>query len=105
MLAILIVGSSLVAMAAADPTMGVTPQPVSVATGETFVAEVTVDMTGAAIYAAEYRLCFNPTSLKAIEQTQVTFLCQDGAETVVAPIPDEINNTKGMVQYAEDMIL
>jgi len=103
-LAILIVGSSLVAMAAADPTMGVTPQPVGIATGETFVAEVTMDLTGAAIYAAEYRLSFDPTILKAIEQTQGTFLCQGGTETIVAPIPDEINNTKGIVQYAETRV-
>ena len=100
-LTILLVCSSLVAIAAADPTMGVSEQPAGIVMGETFTAEVTVDPAGAEIYAAQYDLRFDPTILEAIEQTQGTFLSQGGVETIVASIPDEINNTIGKIQYAE----
>jgi hypothetical protein len=104
MLTILIVGSHLVAMAAADPAMTVSEQPTDIAIGETFVAEVTVDPAGTEIYAAEYDLHFDPTILEAIEQTQGTFLSHGDVETILAPISDEINNSKGMVQYAETRV-
>ena len=100
-LTILLVFSSLVAIAAADPTMSVSEQPAGIAIGETFTAEVTVDPAGAEIYAAQYDLRFDPTIMEAIEQSQGTFLSQGGVETIVASIPDEINNTIGKIQYAE----
>jgi len=100
-LTILLVCSSLVAMAAADPAMTVSEQPTDIAIGKTFVADVVVDPAGDEIYAAQYNLRFDPTILKAINQMQGTFLSHGGVETIVAPIPDKINNIIGKVQYAE----
>jgi hypothetical protein len=100
-LTILLVCSSLVVTAAADPVMTVSEQPTDIAIGKTFVAEVTVDPAGDEIYAAQYNLHFDPTILKAINQMQGTFLSYGGVETLVAPIPDKINNIIGRVQYAE----
>ena len=98
-MAFLLVCSSLVAIAAADPTMSVSEQPAGIAIGETFTAEVTVDPAGAEIYAVQYDLYFDHTILKATEQTQGTFLSHGGAETY--PVVNTVNNTIGKIEYAE----
>ena len=98
-IAFLLVCSSLVAIAAADPTMSVSEQPAGIAIGETFTAEVTVDPAGAEIYAVQYDLYFDHMILKAIRQTQGDFLSHGGAETY--PVVNTINNTVGEIEYAE----
>ena len=98
-LTILLVCLSLVAMAAADPTMSVSEQPAGIAIGETFTAEVIVDPAGAEIYAAQCDLYFDHTILKATEQTQGTFLSQGDA--IVQKVLNTINNTAGKIEYGE----
>ena len=98
-LTILLVCSSLVAIAAADPTMSVSEQPAGITIGETFTAEVTVDPAGAEIYAAQCDLYFDHTILEAIEQTQGTFLSQGDA--IVQKVLNTINNTAGKIEYGE----
>jgi len=95
----LLVCSSLVAMAAADPAMSVTSQPIGVAIGETFTAEVTVDPAGAEIYGVQYDLYFDHTILNATSQAQGDFLSQGDA--IVKEIVNTINNTAGKIEYAE----
>ena len=98
-LTILLVCSSLVAMAAADPTMSVSEQPTGIAIGETFTANVTVDPAGAEIYAAQYDLYFDHTILNATGQTQGDFLSQGDA--IVMVVLNTFNNTAGKIEYAE----
>ena len=98
-LIILLVCSSLVAMAAADPIMTVSEQPTGTAIGETFTAEVTVDPAGAEICAAQYDLYFDHTILNATKQTQGPFLSQ--GDNIVKEVVNKINNTVGKVEYGE----
>ena len=102
-LTILLVCSSLVAIAAADPTMTVSEQPAGIAIGETFTAEVTVDPAGAEIYAVQYDLYFDHTILNATKQTQGTFLRQGDA--IAQEVVNTINNTIGKTIYGETRIV
>ncbi len=90
---------SSITMAVADPVMTVSQQPVGAGLNDTFTAEVTVNPAGSEIYATSYRLCFNSTILKAIDQTQEDFLSQGGAETY--EVVNTINNTAGRIEYGE----
>ena len=99
LMTVLLVGLSLVTVAAADPTMSVSQQPGDVAMNDTFTAEVTVNPAGGEIYAASYDLYFDATILEAIGQTQGDFLSQGGAETL--EYVNEINNTRGKITYVE----
>ena len=96
---LVIMVSSLIPIVAADPVTSVSQQPPDIAINDTFIAEVTVDPVDGEIYAASYRLYFNSTILKAIEQTQGDFLSQGGAE--MYEVVNEINNTIGKIQYGE----
>ena len=99
LMTILLVGLSLVTVAAADPTMSVSQQPTGIAINDTFAVEVTVNPAGGEIYAASYDLYFDTTVLEAIEQIQGDFLSQGGAETLEHV--NEINNTRGKMTYVE----
>ena len=99
LITILLVGLSLITVAAADPTMSVSQQPSDVAVNDTFTAEVTVNPAGSEIYAASYDLYFDTTILEAIKQTQGDFLSPGGAETY--EYLNEINNTRGKITYVE----
>jgi len=99
LITILLVGISLVTVAAADPTMSVSQQPDDVGLNETFTAEVTVNPAGSGIYAASYDLYFDAAILEAIKQTQGDFLSHGGVETL--EIINEFNNTRGKITYSE----
>ncbi len=96
---VLLVYLPLITMAAADPAMTVSQQPVDAGLNDTFTAEVTVDPAGSEIYAASYSLYFNSAILKATEQTHEDFLSQGGAETY--EVVNRINNTAGRIEYGE----
>ena len=99
LITVLLVGLSMITVAAADRTMSVSQQPADAGLNETFIAEVTVNPAGGVIYAASYDLYFNATILEAIEQTQGDFLSQGDVETL--DVVNEINNTIGKIQYGE----
>ena len=98
-IAILLVYLPLITIAAADPVMTVSQQPVDAGLNDTFTAEVTVNPADSEIYAASYSLYFNSAILKATEQTQEDFLGQGGAETY--EVVNRINNTAGRIEYGE----
>jgi len=99
LITILLVGISLVTVAAADRTISVSQQPGDAGLNDTFTAEVTVDPAGDGIYAASYDLYFDATILEAIKQTQGDFLSHGGVETL--EIKNEFNNTRGKITYSE----
>ncbi|MCK4459382.1 MAG: fibronectin type III domain-containing protein, partial [Methanosarcinales archaeon] len=70
--------------------------------GDIFTVNITLDPAGVAVMGAQYELCFNNTLLNATEQTQGTFLSQDGAGTNV--FANKINNTIGMIEYGETRV-
>ena len=88
--------------ALAAPVISVEPSHLNVLQGDVFTVNITVDPAGVAVMGAQYELLFNNTLLNATEQTQGTFLSQDGAGTNM--FANEINNTIGMVKYGETRI-
>ena len=87
---------------AAESSVGVSPQTVTVSVGDTFTIDIIVDSAGSEVYGAQYELYFDNTVLTATSQTQGIFLSQDG-ETTNVPV-DLINNTLGKIVYGENKI-
>ena len=88
--------------ALAAPVISVEPSYQNVLQGDTFTVNITVDPADAEVMGAQYDLYFNNMLLNATEQTNGTFLCQDGASTII--VTNEINNTIGLVGYGETRI-
>ncbi len=84
------------------PVVSVSPSSMKVSQGQIFTVNITVDPKGNEIYGVQYDLYFDNGILKAISQTQGTFLGQDGAETYV--FVNETDNTVGIVKYGESRI-
>lgn len=51
------------------------------------------------VYGVQYTMSFDPTVLQVLEQTQGTFLCQNGTNTI--EIANMYNNTLGTIEYGE----
>jgi PGF-pre-PGF domain-containing protein len=83
----------------AVPTVNIEPPYPSVSQGETFTVNITIDPTGFEIYGAEYKLHFNNNLLKALSQSNGSFLDQDGASTT--EFVNKIDNTAGRIEYGE----
>lgn len=100
LLAIVVIVFCVFAYAAsAAPVVSVDPASVEVSHGDRFTVNIVVDPHGVAVMGAQYHLNFDNTLLSAVDQTQGTFLSQDGATTM--EMPNIINNTAGVVEYGE----
>jgi len=93
---------SLIPGVQSAPIVSVSPSSMKVSQGQIFTVNITVDPKGNEIYGVQYDLYFDNGILKAISQTQGTFLSQDGAETYV--FVNETDNTVGIVKYGEGRI-
>lgn len=82
-----------------NAVVSVEPQNVAVSTGDRFTVNISVDPQGYEVYGAQYTLHFDPTILQVVEQTNGTFLSQDGASTI--EVTNRFNNTIGTVEYGE----
>ena len=81
------------------PVISVLPASIEKSHGDTFTIEIKVDPKGSEIYGVEYDLDFDNSLLKALTQTQGTFLSQDGMNATEPR--NEINNTIGKLEYLE----
>ena len=79
--------------------VNVEPQNVAVSTGDRFTVNIRVDTRGNEVYGAQYTLHFDPSILQVVDQTNGTFLSQDGASTI--KVTNRFNNTIGTVEYGE----
>jgi len=91
--------SSVAQTAPAVPVVSVSPATTEVSHGDTFTIEIKIDPKGNEIFGAQYILYFKPDILKALTQTQGTFLSQDGASTNV--FLNVTSNTAGEIKYSE----
>ena len=82
-----------------NATVNVEPQNVTVSTGDRFTVNISVDTGGNEVYGAQYTLHFDPSILQVVDQTNGTFLSQDGASTI--KVTNRFNNTIGIVEYGE----
>jgi len=85
-----------------NATVNVEPQNVAVSTGDRFTVNISVDTGGNEVYGAQYTLHFDPSILQVVDQTNGTFLSQDGASTV--EVKNSFNNTRGTVEYGETRV-
>ncbi len=84
------------------PSISVSPSTIEVSQGDTFTVDITIDPAGREIYGAQYYLFFNPEVLRAVSQTQGSFLAEAGVTTTV--IKNVLNNTTGEIVYGEALM-
>lgn len=87
--------------ASAAPVLSIEPAYIEVLPGDSFTLDIMVDPDGTEVYGAQYELYFDNTLLNVLEQKNVSFLSQDGAETIAMP---KYNNTIGKAEYGETRI-
>ena len=80
-------------------TVSISPQPITVSQGDTFILDVVVDPAGNEVYIAECTLRFDNAMLEVNEQNRGEFLSSDGATTI--EMLNGINNGVGKVEYGE----
>ena len=88
--------------ASAAPVLSIEPAYIEVLPGDSFTLDIMVDPDGTEVYGAQYELYFDNTLLNVLEQKKVSFLSQDGAETIA--MPNKYNNTIGKAEYGETRI-
>jgi len=85
--------------ASAAPVISIEPASIEVSQGESCTVQIMVDPAGYEICASGYKLSFDNSLLYAVDQTQGTFLNQDGVSTI--NIRNDINNSIGVIEYGE----
>ena len=103
LLAVMAMALCLVSTASAQPVVSVTPQVVNAELGDVFTIDITVEPVDAEVYGAQYDLYFDNSILSATDQTQGTFLSQNGDSTFESK--NKINNTIGKIMYGETILL
>mgnify|MGYP001080391790 CR=1 FL=1 len=98
-LAVLLLTCTCQTGVAAESTVSISPQTITVSQGDTFTLDIVVDPAGNEVYRAECTLHFDSAMLKANDQNKGTFLSSDGAETV--EMLNGINNAVGKIEYGE----
>ena len=84
---------------ATESTVSVSPQTMTVSSGDTFTLDIVVNPAGNEVYGAECTLRFDSTMLKANDQSRGTFFSSDDADAV--EVLNGINNAVGKIEYGE----
>lgn len=82
-----------------NTSIKVIPASIDVSLGEEFSVDIVIEPGGDEVYAAQYELTFDTTSLEFVSQTAGDFLSQDGANT--AEVVNVLNIESQKLEYGE----
>jgi len=77
----------------------VSVEPEYITNKDRFSVNISVEPMENEIYGVQYTMSFDPTILQVLEQTQGTFLAENGTGTI--EIANKYNNTLGTIEYGE----